>query len=259
MSRSLQFIKTLKDQRKRVFSTSIAKEIYEQSGLNPKNAKIFLSKLREKGWIHSLRKGLYTLDDLFLEGVPIHEFEIAMSLAKKASISFYSAFHYHQLTEQLPRVIFVSVPSTMTVPLEGNKLMCHINGIEYRFFKQTEGLVFGYSDVWINREALITITDLERTLLDGLRFPQYCGGFQEVFHAFKISKDRINKKKIIDYALQMERVTIKRLGYMFEVVGIGDQYTKLLLKIPVKSYNKLDPTKPRSGRYNKKWMLVENI
>lgn len=257
MSRSLQFIKALKDQGARVFTIILAKEIYQHLGLNPRNAKIFLLKLKEKGWIHPLRQGLYVLDDLFLEGIPIHEFEIAMFLAKKASISFFSAFHYHQLTEQMPRAIFVSVLRNTVVPLEKNKLRCHVHGVEYRFFKQS--LAFGHMNVWINRGALITITDLERTLLDGLRFPQYCGGFQEVLHAFQISKDRIDKEKIVNDSLQMERVISKRLGYIFEVLSVGNQYIQLLLKVPMKSYNRLDPTKPRRGKYNKKWMLIENI
>ena len=30
------------------------------------------------------------------------------------------------------------------------------------------------------------MTDLERTLLDGLSIPRYCGGFAEVIHAVQL-------------------------------------------------------------------------
>ena len=35
----------------------------------------------------------------------------------------------------------------------------------------------------------VTITDVERTLLDGLAMPQHCGGFAEVVHAFQVGMD----------------------------------------------------------------------
>ena len=38
---------------------------------------------------------------------------------------------------------------------------------------------FGTEKVWIG-EARVAITDLERTLLDGLSMPQYCGDFAEI-------------------------------------------------------------------------------
>ena len=255
---AMSLIKTLSSQGNRVFTTKLVKSLGETLTPQSSSIKKLLANMKSEGWIHSLKKGLYELEDIFLEGVPIHEFEIAMALVENGCISFYSAYHYHGLTEQLPKVVFVSTLQNTTTPLVKSKRICTIKGVEYRFVQFTEGLFFGHDQIWINNAKKITITDLERTLLDGLRSPQYCGGFQEVLHAFQISKDKINKEKIIKYAEQMESSVGKRLGYIFEKLDIEGKHLKPLLNISTKGYNKLDPSRPKKGFYNKKWMIIEN-
>lgn len=71
---------------------------------------------------------------------------------------------------------------------------------------------FGTEKVWIG-EARVTITDPERTLLDGLTMPQYCRDFAEVLHAFEVRGADLN----------------------------------------------LDPTGPRKGPTNARWMIQENL
>ena len=48
----------------------------------------------------------------------------------------------------------------------------------------------------------------ERTLLDGLTRPKYCGGFMEVLHAF--TRRDFDVKKIVDYALRLDVSVAKR-------------------------------------------------
>ncbi len=79
-----------------------------------------------------------------------------------------------------------------------------------------------------------------------------------MLHAFQISKDKINKEKIIKYDEQMESSVGKRLGYIFEKINIEKRHLKPLLNICTKGYNKLDPSRPKKGFYNKKWMIIEN-
>ena len=71
----------------------------------------------------------------------------------------------------------------------------------YRFIQVKPGRFFGEEKVWVG-EARVSITDLERTLLDGLSMPQHCGGFAEALHAF-----------------QLGITTAKRLGWALESQG----------------------------------------
>ena len=118
---------------------------------------------------------------------------------------------------------------------------------------------FGFEKVWIEQSQIL-ITDLERTLLDGLMTPQYCGDFQEVLHAFKMAVNKMNLKKLIDYALLLDVSVIKRLGWILESLSYNEEtYINRLFSVPIKGYRKLDPTGPSKGSYNKKWMIRENI
>lgn len=64
-----------------------------------------------------------------------------------------------------------------------------------RFIQVRPERFLGTEKVWIG-EARVAITDLERTLLDGLSMPQCCGDFAEVLHAFKIGMAQLDVGRI---------------------------------------------------------------
>ena len=70
--------------------------------------------------------------------------------------------------------------------------------------------------MWIG-ETRVTITDPERTLLDGLAMPRYCGDFAEVLHAFEARGTDLELQRIIEYALKLDAAPI--LGTVFERVS----------------------------------------
>ena len=108
-------------------------------------------------------------------------------------------------------------------------------------------------------DARVTITDPERTLLDGLMMPQYCGDFAEVLHAFEILGDRMKMDRIVEYALRLGAATAKRLGWVLEHQGVNPDRLEPLLKAPIKGYRTLDPTGPRKGPCNRHWLIQENL
>jgi predicted transcriptional regulator of viral defense system len=40
--------------------------------------------------------------------------------------------------------------------------------------------LFGNTKHWVTKQESVEISDLERTILDGLRHPEYCGGITDV-------------------------------------------------------------------------------
>jgi predicted transcriptional regulator of viral defense system len=117
---------------------------------------------------------------------------------------------------------------------------------------------FGTQKIWIE-EARVTITDPEKTLLDGLSMPQYCGDFAEVLHAFEVRGDDLHPQRIIEYACKLDTATAKRLGWVLEYQGIDPAFLDPLLELPIKGIRKLDPTGPRKGPYSRRWMIQENL
>jgi len=187
-----------------------------------------------------------------------------MALARRAAISHWSALHHHGLTEQAPRKVFVLTTTDTPIPqARGRKAGhrgggCPVGQTVYQFIRVKPERFFGTEKVWVG-DARVTVTDPERTLLDGLMMPQHCGDFAEVLHAFEARGDRLDLKRIIGYALRLDAATVKRLGWVLEHQGMDPARLEPLLAAPVQGYRTLDPTGPRKGPCNRRWMIQENL
>jgi len=115
-SAGIELIRLLATEGDRIFSTVRAREIAAQVGLKDRYLLEALHHLRQNGWIVSLRRGLYALASTVPGITPVHEFEIAMGLVDPAAVSHWSALHYHGLTEQVPRKVFVLRTTETSVP-----------------------------------------------------------------------------------------------------------------------------------------------
>jgi len=250
----MELLRSLSKQGDRIFPVERARILAETLNIKSSYLNELLFHLKENHWIHPLKKGLYALDSSMLAGTPIHEYEIGTSLVNPAIISHFSAFHYHELTDQIPHVIYISTPKL----LGDFGLLREINGVKYRFIQSKPVYFFGDVKIWVG-EARISISDLERTLLDGLRHPYFCGGFSEVLQAYKEAKNRIELSKVIDYAFRLETSTIKRLGWILDHIGIAKKLLYQLEEAPIKGFRKLDAKGEDFGSYNRKWMIRENL
>jgi predicted transcriptional regulator of viral defense system len=260
----IELVRLLAAEGDRVFSTDRARELAPKVGLKDAYLWEALYHLRRNGWIVSLRRGLYALSPTVPGVTPAHEFEIAMALVEPAAISHWSALHHHGLTEQAPRKVFVLTTTNASVPrMRGPKAKRNGQGFRvgdttYQFVQVRPKRFFGTERVWIG-EARVTITDPERTLLDGLSMPQYCGDFAEVLHAFEVRSSDLDLQRIIEYALKLDAASPKRLGWVLERQGVDPAKLEQLAALPIKGYRTLDPTGPRKGPTNTRWMIQENL
>jgi predicted transcriptional regulator of viral defense system len=205
-----------------------------------------------------LHQGLYAISPTVPGITPVHEFEIAMALVEPAAIAYWSALHHHALTEQAPRKIFVLTTTEASVPVTRIHDSFQIENTEYQFVKVKPERFFGTEKIWVG-ETRVTITDLERTLIDALSMPQYCGDFAEVMHAFGVSRERLNLERIIKYALKLDAATAKRLGWILESLGTPRDRLESLAQAPIKGYRTLDASGPRKGPRHRYWMIQENL
>lgn len=235
----------------RIFTIEQAKSAAETLKIQTKYVVKYLHYLLKDQWIWRLKKGVYAVNSASGLGTSPHEYEIATAIVQPCAISHWSAMHYHHLTQQIPNTIFAITTAGTSIPRSLPKKIYHYVQVKPDHY-------FGIEKVWIE-QSQVMITDLERTLLDGLMKPQYCGDFQEVLYAFKVAHKRINLYKLIDYALLLDGATIKRLGYILQKLGYTDSELSKLLIASVTGYRKLDPTGPNRGTCNKKWMIIDNI
>ncbi|MBI4905653.1 MAG: hypothetical protein HY820_18620 [Acidobacteria bacterium] len=257
----IELVRLLVSEGYRVFTIEHARNLISRVGLRDAYLWEALHHLRQNGWIISLRRGLYAIAESVPGALPVHEFEVAMALVHPAAISHWSALHHHGLTEQAPQKVFVLTTTKVSIPrLRGAKRSgeYRVGDIRYQFIQVKPEHYFGTEKVWVG-EAQATITDPERTLLDGLSAPQYVGDIAEVLHAFEVRGPNLNVERIVEYALRMYGATAKRLGWVLEAQGVAPARLEPLLNLPIKGYRPLDPSGPRSGRYHRRWMIQENL
>ena len=260
----VELIRRIAAEGDRIFTTERARELAPDVRLKDSYLLEALYHLRRNGWIISLRRGLYALSASVPGITSAHEYEIAMALVSPAAISHWSALHHHGLTEQIPRQVFVLTTTDASVPRVRNTAATRkssgypAGNTIYQFVQVKNDRYFGVEKVWIG-EAQVMITDLERTLLDGLSMPQYCGDFSEVLHAFEVRREHLDADRIVRYACKLDTATAKRLGWVLQLQGVDPARLDPLLRLPIKGYRKLDPTGPRKGPCNRMWMIQENL
>lgn len=244
----VNLLRYLANQGLRIFSTEQAQSAALEIEMSPAYVSEALYHLKKGGWITRLKRGIYAMATF---GPAPHEFAIAMALVTPSAISHWTAMHYHHITQQTPNKIFAITPHGTSIPRSLANTMFHFIQVKKEHY-------FGIETIWVD-DMRAQITNLEKTLLDGLKSPEYCGDFSEVLHAFKIGKDKIRIQVIIEYALKLEKAIAKRLGFILDEFGVEEKYLEPLLALPMKSYCKFDPSGPVKGHYNSKWKLRENI
>jgi len=260
---AVEVLKKLSEEGVRIFNTKQFAELAPQHGISPGYIRVALHHLQRNDWIIPIKKGVYAMGTSLLGSAPLHEFEIAMALIKPAVIAYWSAMQYHGLTDQVPHLVHILTTTKTNIPRVRNKLSPKPNryeaaGTRFLFTQVKPERFFGIQKIWIG-ETRVSITDPERTLIDGIQKPQNCGDFSEVIYAFKILDSKLNLERIIEYALKLDIATAKRLGWILSELDFPDADLTPLKEMPIKGYRKLDPSKPSSGPYNKTWNIQENI
>ncbi len=260
----IEFMRALASGGERIFTTNRARELAPQVGLSESYVVEALHHLRKSGWLVSLRRGLYAISPTVPGITPAHEFEIAAALVSPAAISHWSAMHRHGMTDQIPRRVFVLTTTAAAPPRVRRTIATDkqagykVGGTTYQFIQVKPDRFFGTGKLWIG-ESRIPITDPERTLLDGLARPKYCGDFAEVLHAFETWSSRLRLERIIEYAGKLGTAVAKRLGWVLEALDVDSDCLQPLADLPINGYRKLDSSGPASGPRNRRWMLQENL
>jgi len=218
------------------------------SGIDRNVLRVILSRLEKKGRIERIEKGKYMVIPLGARKgeYTINEFVIGSLLVNPSAISYWSALNYYGLTEQIPTTVFVQTTSRK------KKQKLEIFGVRYRIVRVKDAKFFGIERMWIG-EFQVGVTDREKTIVDCLDKPEYCGGVIEVAKALK---NDVDLHTLSEYAVRIKNSgVVRRLGYLCDFLGLQIN----LPEIKVRNYLLLDPTMPKRGETNSKWRLIANI
>lgn len=223
-----------------------------------------LSQLIKNGVVSRLKSGLFRIvpfelgfEREYLGNPYVVARELVLSKHRNNDENYYlshsSAFNLHQMVTQPQLIVYVSSPKMIRSQI--------IQGTEFKFVRCKKNDLFGITEIWLDKNEKVHVSDLERTLLDGLKQPAYCGGFSEVAKGFSMKQQAIDPQKLIDYTVKLKVGAVnRRLGYLMELYGIGSRiHLDFLQTTLTPTYQLLDPELPAEGHHTAKWRLRLNI
>ena len=163
-------------------------------------ANFLLHSYQKKGLIESVKRNLYAVISMETGLALPNRYRIATSIMDGAYITHHSAFEYYGCANQVYYEVYVS----------GDKKFAtfEYNDITYRYFAPRAA--FGV----IEKPDGVRVTDLERTVLDGINDLDKIGGLEELLRCLELIP-YIYEGKILSYLEQYEKQFLyQKSGYI---------------------------------------------
>jgi predicted transcriptional regulator of viral defense system len=251
---SALLITTLASQGQSVFSIADAQKV---SGKDYAVVVQELRRLLKSGWVVKLSPGMYALVPLSAgtEAIPdANRFVIARAHMENAPyyLSHDSAFEIHNMLKRPVTTVTITSPRRLR-----NRV---IMKVPFRFIYAGNNDLWGMEPNWVTPYEQVQVSDMERTILDGLSRPDLCSGISEVAIGLWMRKDDLDWEKLTRYAKRMgNQAVAKRLGYLLELYNLGLSNIGQLQEMIGPSYALLDPMLMPEGPYTARWRLRINL
>lgn len=200
-----------------------------------------------------------------------NNFNISKAIKKDSYLAYFSAVSIHNLTLQIPKVIYSCVDRIYTnfkrteitqeridksfsKPQRVSNNFYTYNSFKFYFFeKKIENTEIG---VVHDTKNDIKYTDLERTLIDIAIKPMYAGGVFEVLEAFKSSKEHLDVSKMKYYLDQLNYIYPydQVIGFYLECAGYNINQINVFYKKEKEFYFYLTHN-IANKEFSKKWKL----
>ena len=219
-------------QKEKTFSVTSIEKIYDRHGVEWKlpfsmNKKRFIDGLVKQkicneidllGIDNSVKK-LYSFDNA-------STYDIINSINRNGYFTHYTALYYHELTLQIPKIYYLNTEHFAIQGTLSENAVLSQSSIDKAFASDQRKSLNEYS--WnnfrvillrgkstrslgvltvINEQGTFKITDVERTLIDAVVRPVYCGGVTDVLAAFEAAKRIVDIDKLVNY--------LKKLNYSY--------------------------------------------
>jgi len=217
--------------------------------------------------------GVYRVIVPFASLLPCPDEFIIQECCPTSFLAYSNALFYHGLTFEIPSSLSFVIASDSSlipigtsaddwtdIPRPPRRKPATINdrNIHWHQLRGSDmpGVSIGFA------EGLpIYITDLERTLIDALRFPESCGGVVMVLEAWRRATDRLDIKRLVEYASAFDKkLMYQRLGFILEELGFSHPSLNEWAKSPSRgSSAKLVASREFSSTYSERWCLSINV
>ncbi|MEQ8192212.1 MAG: hypothetical protein ABRQ39_29880 [Candidatus Eremiobacterota bacterium] len=199
-------------------------------------------------------------------------YEIAFSINKQAYFSHYTALFLHNLTNNIPKNVYINYEQAKKMSDRGELTQENINKAFSRPMRITNQIAaVGNQKVYLLNgknvgrlgveeykldDNLFPVTGIERTLIDITIRPNYAGGVQEVFNAYLAAKGKVSVNRLVSILNKMDYIYpyYQAIGFYLEKAGYKDNILKLLERFEMK-YNFYLTYEVKETEYSSRWKL----
>ncbi len=201
-------------------------------------------------------------------------FELVLSLAPNSFFTHYTAMYLHELTEQIPKTIYLNseqppkylgngdliqerIDSAFRRPARTSKNIASYEGFKIFLLNGMFSGKLGVIDIIGPNGEKVPVTNIERTLIDITVRPIYSGGVFEVLKAYRLahSKVSINKLSALLSKLNYRYPYFQAIGFYLDRAGLyKDSQIDLLRQAELK-YDFYLTNQMKDVEYSKKWRL----
>ena len=250
-----KLVMALHERRRTVFRLEDVQDI---TGLSEASARSFVRKIVDRGVAARLRPGLYVLVPFELgrerryAGNPL---VVAREIVRgeRYYLSHATAMEIHGMTTQPQLVVTVSTPRPRR-PLTALS-------VEFRFVRCHPRRFFGLTEHWVTKQERVCVSDPERTIIDGLKQPEHCGGITEVAKGLWMRRQDVSIDRLVRYAGRIGvGAVVRRLGFLLETYDLATaRDLERLRRRLTATYVQLDPVLPAEGKRLHRWRLQLNV
>jgi predicted transcriptional regulator of viral defense system len=204
----------------------------------------------------------------------VSDYEIIMSLKPNSYFTHYTALYLHELTEQIPKTIYLNYEQSAKHYREKNLEQNRIDAAFRRPVRLSNNVAL-YRDLRVcllngmytdklgviefigPQGEKIHVTDIERTLIDITVRPEYAGGIFEVLKAYGLAHGKVSINKL--------SANLKKLNYIYpyhQAIGFyleksdvyKESHIELLRKFDIR-YDFYLAHQIKDMEYSKNWRL----
>jgi len=214
---------------------------------NVKTADSLARNYIKKGYIQSVKRSLYVAVDLATGESIASKYRIAGKITPTSYVSHHAAFEYYGCANQVSYHVEVS-SDTLFAPFEyGGNTYTHIKS------RIDDGIVTRYDGV--------SVTDAERTVLDGINDFEKVMGLEELLRCLELLAI-VKEDKLITYLNAYgKQVLYQKAGYILEhfrdIWNLSDNFFSACEARIGKSKRYLyKPPIREEAAYNRRWRLI---
>lgn len=222
-------------------------------------ARKVLQRLARDHWLAPIVPGKYELipaergEYAFPDTNPLF---IGSQLVSPYYFSYATSAYYHSVTTQASQTVYLATT-------EGKTRKLFIREKTYQIVHQQAHHFFGFGEVNAFGSQVM-MSEPEKSLLDCLHRPVYCGDIPEVATMLWRGKSRLQWDRLAEYAVRFESQSlIQRLGYLIELleISVGEIIReKLFSEISGNTcYLGQISRWQKGGEYDSSWKVVDNI